>query len=116
MLVRRGLAVVLGDLASLGYNASWCVLGAADVGAPHERKRIWIVADSNGTQRKGGGVSGGVHIEHTDTGRTGWWQVEPDMDRVADGMAYRVDRLKATGNGQVPAVAALAWRELTGAK
>jgi DNA (cytosine-5)-methyltransferase 1 len=35
---------VLGDLAESGYDAKWCVLGADDVGAPHERKRLWIMA------------------------------------------------------------------------
>jgi DNA (cytosine-5)-methyltransferase 1 len=45
--------------------------------------------------------------------RADWWLVEPDVGRVADGVADRVDRLKAIGNGQVPAVAALAWRTLT---
>jgi DNA (cytosine-5)-methyltransferase 1 len=42
-----------------------------------------------------------------------WWKVEPDVGRVADGVAARVDRLKAIGNGQVPAVAATAWKLLT---
>jgi DNA (cytosine-5)-methyltransferase 1 len=46
ILTSRGLGVVLGDLASLGYDARWGVLGAADVGAPHLRERIWIVAHS----------------------------------------------------------------------
>ena len=36
------------------------------------------------------------------------------MGRVAHGVASRVDRLRAIGNGQVPAVAALAWRILAG--
>jgi DNA (cytosine-5)-methyltransferase 1 len=31
---------------------------------------------------------------------------------MANGVAFRVDRLKAIGNGQVPAVAALAWKTL----
>jgi DNA (cytosine-5)-methyltransferase 1 len=44
----RGLATVLQGLAGLGYNARWCVLGAGDVGAPHRRKRMWILAHSNG--------------------------------------------------------------------
>jgi DNA (cytosine-5)-methyltransferase 1 len=44
-----------------------------------------------------------------------WWDVEPDMGRVANGVAARVDRLKAIGNGQVPAVAATAWRLLNDA-
>jgi len=42
MLTSRGLGRVLGDLASMGFNARWGVLGAADVGAPHQRDRIWI--------------------------------------------------------------------------
>lgn len=53
LLVRRGLAVVLGDLTELGYDSGWCVMGAADVGAPHQRDRIWIVAHANdGRHRK----------------------------------------------------------------
>lgn len=44
MLTSRGLGRVLGDLSEMGYDAAWCVLGAADVGAPHLRKRIWILA------------------------------------------------------------------------
>jgi len=42
----------------------------------------------------------------------GWWEVEPNVDRVVDGMAARVDRLKAIGNGQVPIVAAVAFSQL----
>ena len=44
MLASRGLGVVLGDLASMGFNARWGVLGAVHAGAPHRRERIWIVA------------------------------------------------------------------------
>ena len=47
MLTSRGLGRVLGDLATLGFDAEWGVLGAADVGAPHQRDRIWIVGNSN---------------------------------------------------------------------
>ena len=43
MLVTRGLERVLGDLTSLGYDTRWTVMGAADVGANHQRDRIWIV-------------------------------------------------------------------------
>jgi hypothetical protein len=42
-----------------------------------------------------------------------WYATEPDVGRVADGVAARVDRLKALGNGQVPLCAATAWRLLT---
>lgn len=43
-LLTRGLGRVLGDLAALGYDCRWTVLGAADVGAPHQRDRFWLVA------------------------------------------------------------------------
>jgi DNA (cytosine-5)-methyltransferase 1 len=43
-LLSRGLDRVLGDLAAIGYDAEWHCIRAADVGAPHLRDRIWIVA------------------------------------------------------------------------
>lgn len=42
-----------------------------------------------------------------------WWKFEPELGRVANGLANQVDRIRAIGNGQVPCVAALAWRILT---
>ncbi len=61
-LLSRGMDVVLGSLASLGYDAEWHCIPATAVGAPHRRDRIWIVAYPNGRraaqspgrQRKGG--------------------------------------------------------------
>ena len=41
-----------------------------------------------------------------------WWATEPDLGRVAHGVAHKMDRLKAIGNGQVPLVAATAFLEL----
>jgi DNA (cytosine-5)-methyltransferase 1 len=223
MLTSRGLGRVLGDLASMGFHAKWGVLGAADVGAPHQRDRIWIVAEqmaySHGISSKvrrddfpneknggvGNNVSGGSgsndrrkfdskedgQMAHTDligldesktkrdrteeqqicknqfnygneirgeaigcgqlgneeelanpTGcglqrqgkseqsinskayedwkagqstdvcQSDFWATEPDVGRVVNGMASRVDRIKALGNGQVPLCAATAWRIL----
>lgn len=43
-----------------------------------------------------------------------WWQAEPGVGRMVDGMANRVHRLKALGNGQVPLQAAVAWKILGG--
>jgi len=48
------IGTVLGDLASLGYDAEWTVLGADDCGAPHRRKRLWILghlADASSRRR-----------------------------------------------------------------
>lgn len=158
MLTSRGLGTVLGDLAESGYNAAWLVLGADDMGAPHVRKRIWILAlDSNtdsvqcpecGQQHKRAEELAGssmdrleagpemanssfsqrkrvdskplqyksAHSRLGDSGSVGKtrhpWQTEPAVGRVADGVAHRVDRLKAIGNGQVPLVAATAFETL----
>ena len=45
-LLGRGLGDVLGDLASIGYDAEWHCIPASAVGAPHRRDRVWIVAYS----------------------------------------------------------------------
>jgi DNA (cytosine-5)-methyltransferase 1 len=45
-LLGRGLDRVLGDLASLGYDAEWHCIPASAVGAPHRRDRLWLVAYS----------------------------------------------------------------------
>jgi len=162
MLTNRGLDVVLSNLAEIGYDAEWQDIRAEDVGAPHRRERIWIVAypawdgrrekrtreptasgeeeSALGNERQGVGMgertqpAGGDNeglTEVADTegtecerkrrasrrwrselGCSGGWAVEPDVGRVAYGVANRVDRLKAIGNGQVPRVVATAFNLL----
>ena len=220
LLRTRGLGVVLEDLASLGYNARWGVLGARDVGAPHKRDRMWVLAYANNNgnsptkesksiaQGSNSGTSrpkqtiepSGLCASRTDGSMEGspedmadsmhaglqghqcargsdsqgrkesdgstsqcgglWWHTDPaemadstgklrqqdrlasgeesqqpthgigseDRDehtnreesttkpivgRVANGVANRVDRLKAIGNGQVPQCAAVAFNILS---
>jgi DNA (cytosine-5)-methyltransferase 1 len=196
MLTSRGLGTVLGDLATMGFDAKWGVLSAADVGAPHRRDRIWILArqrdnishtDDNwlrwgqqwsqsieketrelantrcelwdegnsghldtqeeiGTSspifnQSGGQGCGEAQVAYTsnkrlqghrdkrindksieqtrfawfgaDGGGSHWWEIEPNVGRVADGVAARMDRLKAIGNGQVSLVATKAWKILS---
>ena len=211
MLTHRGLGSVLGSLAQMGFDARWGVYSAADAGAPHLRKRIWILGDADGNReparavhakapglqgmgypgsgrrqnnglrprreglgsgdappglaytdsssgnrgaevqgreevrgvtpcRRGqGGRSGAPDVADAlekrcrqtgnrnagSTGRNGledgaceqepesWWKTKPRVGRLVNGLAYRVDRLKALGNGQVPAVVRLAWEELS---
>ncbi len=147
---------ILGSLAEAGFDARWIVLGADDVGAPHRRKRLWILADSDSDDgRPGSGTLSqgwGSRVEHRcgsagqsgrrsgedvadtnsergclretngqdakDVGQSprrseyGSWPTEPRLGRVANGVANRVDRLKAIGNGQVSRVVATAWRIL----
>jgi DNA (cytosine-5)-methyltransferase 1 len=68
-------------------------------------------------QTKHGGTIGERTADKTKyasfTRRLTSWPSEPSVGRVADGVACRVDRLKALGNGQVPRVAAAAWEILS---
>lgn len=208
-ITARGLGRVLGDLAEMGFDARWGVLGACAVGAPHMRYRMWIVANAIDVGRRQryptarGGQSrrapaddrdvadasfvggapgrdaqrgdepqqplsvgtdagcgnapntddsgerglvehaqvasspateGSVGEDSANSDRASLWEqprrgcresgqgtAEPQVDDwwpvdllqgVDDGMAHRVDRVAATGNGQVPGVAALAWETL----
>jgi DNA (cytosine-5)-methyltransferase 1 len=129
-LVVRGLDRVLGDLADLGFDARWGVVGAGDAGLPHGRKRTWIVAHAQSArlaQRRDGPEQGaGADRQAAEYWRDRLagcssappvaagvqWTAESVLLRNAHGMADRVDRLRAIGNGQVPRVAATAWRML----
>lgn len=55
----RALGRVLGDLAELGYNAAWTGLRAADVGAPHGRYRIFVLA------WPATDTDDGLHVQHS---------------------------------------------------
>lgn len=52
----RAAGRVVGDLASVGYDAQWCVVRASDVGAPHQRERLFITGHPAGEpwQLRGG--------------------------------------------------------------
>jgi DNA (cytosine-5)-methyltransferase 1 len=47
-----GFGDVLADLATIGFNAEWGIIRASDVGAPHGRKRLFIIAYPNNASRK----------------------------------------------------------------
>jgi len=149
----KGLTLVLQDLYSVGYCAEWHCIPASAVGAPHQRDRIWIIANPNsqqlnslfnGSSQEGSGEvtpTGGVHsgnqgsnrpknmVAHTrcvtpqvsSTGRfpaiqiferSSWWEIEPNVGRVADGVPKRVDRLKQLGNSVVPQIPELLGRAI----
>jgi len=111
ILTIRGLNKVLGDLSEMGYDARWGVIGAHHAGAPHKRDRIWLVADAdkNGRNKRRqcitkAGCDGSV--------RKNWWAIEPELGRVAHGMAHRVDRLKATAGTWPFPMVKIAWETL----
>lgn len=121
MLTSRGLGRVPGDLASLGYDAQWGVLGAADVGDIHSRFRIWIVAfNSNSIDQvardavKVDNQRKGSRIRKFTRATSACLRADTisGVLRNIDGMADWVDRHKAIGNGQHPKCAAEAWQRL----
>jgi DNA (cytosine-5)-methyltransferase 1 len=52
--------------------------------------------------------------KHTEISDSRWWQTEPDVGRVANGVEFRVDRIKALGNGVVPLQVKTAFEKLIG--
>ena len=120
LLVSRGLTRVLGELAEMGYDAKWGVLGAHHVGAPHKRQRVWIVAYPATSRLQGDKSRFSLSTASRAVQPLGDG-VERAFDNIPKpyglrsyhGMANSVDRIKAIGNGQVPAVARLAWNILT---
>jgi DNA (cytosine-5)-methyltransferase 1 len=75
-LLGRGLSRVLGDLASIGFDAEWHCIPASAVGAPHRRDRLWLVANPGSGRRRG--PAGG---EDQQPGRT---EVVGTSEDVAD--------------------------------
>ena len=45
--ISLGLREVVGELESMGYQVSWGIFSAREVGAPHQRKRVFILAYRN---------------------------------------------------------------------
>lgn len=58
--ISLGLPDVIEDLAGMGYRSAWGIFSAAEVGAPHQRKRIFILAD----RHDGGSWGSGCHTEN----------------------------------------------------
>lgn len=99
------------DLEQMGYKTRCLELSAADLGADHVRSRCWLLAytDLHGELRS----ALNAEVAVMPGVRASVWNSYPNESRMAYGVAHRMDRLRATGNGQVPAVAAAAWRILT---
>ena len=58
-LLTRGIDQVLGTLADLGYDAEWSTLRASDVGAPHRRERVFLIAwMADAASERNGGRAG----------------------------------------------------------
>lgn len=123
-ITNRGLGDVLGDLASMGFDANWGVLGADALGAEHHRERFWLVAFAAGLARpqtseeistervKGLAWENALCSHRRSEAEPDWFLHQTYFDRGINDVAYRMERTKAIGNGQVPIVVKTAWELL----
>lgn len=113
-LLDRGMGRVLGDLASIGFDAEWSCVSACAMGAPHMRQRVFVVAYPNG-------VDEWQRVRHSDAQQDGplsavdrlesaraCWRARlanpSELYRGADGVPFRLDRNRGLGNAVVPQV------------
>ena len=103
------MGAVLGDLAKIGFDAEWHCIPAAVIGAPHHRDRVWIMAYPHGSRQQGAfrPIMGANDLIRSD-----WWQTEPYLCRMADGLPQQSHRLRALGNAVVPQLVHLLGRAI----
>ena len=106
----RAILQAQDDLLQDGYNSKYIKLSAKDIGADHDRERYWLLAYTDYySQLRSTKYAEAQVLPKL---RNGVWETFPDELRVSNGVAFRMDRLKALGNGQVPIVAAIAFVKL----
>ena len=76
---------------------------------PDSRRKSESIPDTNSTFTQREKLTIGSKSESTDYGKYVWWEVEPDVGRVANGIPSASHRLKALGNAQVPLQCATAF-------
>lgn len=124
-LTFRGMGRVLGDLATLGYDAEWEMLPACAFGAGHVRERVFIVAHTDSDRlppvfparrpcsypynpdgKPETTAAGWPNVELV-SGEPSGWAAQPGVGRVVQRLPNRVDiaRIAALGNMVVPRVA-----------
>jgi DNA (cytosine-5)-methyltransferase 1 len=90
-----GFDKVLCDLAEMGFDAEWGIVRASDVGAPHRRERLFVVAYPSEVRWGGGGVTEqGALTERPQEHRVlppAYPSGERHGDRVHAGAVGRVD-------------------------
>lgn len=123
LLTHEYIRRIFGDLAEMGFNARWGVLGGHDVGGVADGKRLWIVATASDCQ-----LLESLHVQKTvvinsqescrrEYSRAVGAMLSQDdytaFKRNTDDVAGGMEQLKAIGNGQMAPVVKLAWELLT---
>ncbi len=98
------------DCASMGYQTRILAISAKDLGSDHLRERYWLRAYTNNKSQLYGAIDAEMAVRPKL--HAGIWQTNPRDSRMADGVADRMERYRATGNGQIPLMAAIAWNTL----
>ena len=114
-LLARGMGDLLADISLIGYDAEWHAISAADLGAPHSRERLWVVAyPQGGRQRQLRWL--GSAAESKAARDICWPRSEPPSQRVAFGVPDRVERVTALGNALLPQIPELIGRAILEAR
>jgi len=128
VLLGRGLGRVLSDLSEIGYDAEWRVFSACELGFPHSRERVFLVAYPCGKPRSFrildrycGEVAGRDQTSRewgkdwlqpematrTDSILSAWQEqyAASPLARSDDGIPGLVDRVRGLGNTIMPQIA-----------
>ena len=117
---------ILTEMAGMGYNAEWRVCRASEVGAPHHRERLYLVAYSNSIRREEGQTFFSYVSEKAQQiswkpagaviqiSRGGAWKSEPPILCVDDGVPGKLVRqqLHGYGNAIVPQIAEAIFKSI----
>lgn len=101
------------ELCSMDFKAELLTLSAKDLGADHIRERHWLLAYTDDKSELRRIVN--AEVAKFKEFRDRLWQTDPEQSGMDDGLASRVERYEATGNGQVSIVAAAALWSLANA-
>jgi len=104
---RKPIETAADDLFTLGYTSKAISLSAKDMGADHVRERFWLLAHANNDGQLLRPID--AEMERMPKLQSGVWQTNPRIRRVSYGLAGRMERFRAIGNGQIPIVAATAF-------
>lgn len=117
-ITSNGLDEATKELAAIRYDCRWEMLTASSLGAPHKRERWFCLAHAVGERlpqlQKREEITKGSGERAANS--CSWWDTEPDVGRVANGIPNRVDRLRVLGNAVVPQQAKEAFERLIGFK
>lgn len=108
-LLNRGAGEVFGALAQIGYDSEWHCIPASAVGAPHNRDRIWIVADPKRDEQPReesciGAFGRMGRVEQSLAWDRDWKDAFAEFRGMDDGNARSVDRTDLIRNSMVPQI------------